>query len=99
MCYYFFMDNIQGPNRFNKKQGNVPENIETGKISIKHLGQAIDIDPSMISQACAKAAKNAYDLCETNDEEKYAEDMEEMLEDILYEKAGKKRPVKKTNPN
>ena len=35
MCYYFFMDNIQGPNRFNKKQGNVPENIETGKISIK----------------------------------------------------------------
>ena len=31
--------------------------------------------------------------------EKYAEDMEEILEDILYEKAGKKRPVKKTKPN
>ena len=91
--------NIQPPNRQNKNQGNVKQTSDVDNISIAHLGQKIDIDPKLISEACAKAAKEAYDLGETNDEESYKEDMEEMLEEILYKKAGKKRPIKKTNPN
>ncbi len=91
--------NIQPPNRQNKNQGNVNQPTDIDAISIAHLGQKVDIDPKLISEACAKAAKEAYDLGETNDEDSYKEDMEEMLEKILYEKAGKKRPVKKNQPN
>ena len=60
-----------------------------------HILGKIDIDPKLISEACAQAAKEAYDIGETNDEEKYKEDMEEMLEEILYEKQENPHLVKK----
>tara|TARA_A100001011_G_C13757230_1_gene613716 strand:+ start:184 stop:450 length:267 start_codon:yes stop_codon:yes gene_type:complete len=83
---------ISGPN-FNKKtQGNInnkdANKVET--ISLSHLGKTIDIDQNLISQACAEAAKNAYDLGETNDEDSYKEEMESMITEVLQEKSKKR---------
>ncbi|MEK9727030.1 MAG: hypothetical protein VW397_02860 [Candidatus Margulisiibacteriota bacterium] len=82
------------PNNFKQKnnQGNIKKTSDIESvISLSHLGESIDIDPKTISEACAKAAKEAYHLGETNDEESYREDMEEVLTQILKEKAKKKR--------
>ena len=75
-----------------KNQGNIKKSSDVNSVlSISHLGESIDIDPKLISEACAKAAKEAYDLGETNDEESYKEDMEKVLTKVLLEKAQKKR--------
>jgi hypothetical protein len=81
------MDNIQGPNYKKKKQGNVNSSEDVTTITLNHLGEKIDIDPKEIKEACAQAAKNAYNLGETNDEETYKKDMEEIIEEVLKEKA------------
>ncbi len=90
------MDNIRPNNLGKKHQGNI-NNKDTNKvetISLSHLGKNIDIEPNLISQACAEAAKSAYDLGETNDEDSYKEEMESMITEILEEKAKKSKNKK-----
>ncbi|RAP24956.1 hypothetical protein DID73_00185 [Candidatus Marinamargulisbacteria bacterium SCGC AG-343-K17] len=82
---------ITPPNFKNNKQGNVNDPNQVDTISLSHLGQKVDIDPKLISEACAQAARNAYKLGETDDEEGYKEDMEELITEILKEKQKKKR--------
>ena len=78
-----------------KKQGNVKKSSDVESVlSISHLGESIDIDPKLISEACAKAAKEAYDLGETNDEDSYKKEMESMITEILEEKAKKSKNKK-----
>ena len=84
------MDNITPPNFRNKHQGNVNNPNQVSKIQLNHLGQPIEIDPNLITQACEEAAKNAYNIGETNDEEQYKTDMEELITSILKDKEKKK---------
>jgi hypothetical protein len=86
------MDNITPP-QFNRKktQGNVNQTGNIESIQLSHLGKTIDIDPALISEACAQAAKQAYDLGETNDEDEYKKDMEEVITSVLNKKRKKKR--------
>ena len=82
---------IKGPNQPNKKQVNIKQTSDVDGITLNHLGQAIDVDPKEIKEACAQAARQAYDLGETNDEESYREEMEEVLTEVLKEKSGNKK--------
>ena len=82
---------ITPPNFKKNNQGNVNDPNQVDAISLSHLGQKVDIDPKLISQACAEAARNAYDLGETDDEEGYKKDMEEVLTEVLKEKQKNKR--------
>lgn len=82
---------IKGPFKPNKKQGNIKQTSDVDGITLTHLGQSIDVDPKEIKEACAQAARQAYDLGETNDEESYREEMEEVLTEVLRQKSGKKK--------
>ena len=82
---------ITPPNFRKNTQGNVKGSHNIDNISLSHLGQKIDIDPKLISEACAQAAKNAYSLGETNDEDDYKKDMEDLITELLKEKQKKKR--------
>ena len=72
-------------------QGNVKKTSDVDTITLSNLGEKVDIDPKEIKDACAKAAREAYNLGETNDEETYREDMEEILTRLLKEKAKNKK--------
>tara|TARA_A100001015_G_scaffold320658_1_gene447866 strand:- start:1514 stop:1768 length:255 start_codon:yes stop_codon:yes gene_type:complete len=82
---------ITPPNFRKKNQGNIDNNKKVDSISLSHLGEKVDIDPKLIQQACAEAARNAYNLGETNDEESYKKDMENLITDILKEKQKKRK--------
>ena len=83
---------ITPPNfRKNQQGNNVKNKGSVESIQLTHLGQKIDIDPSLIKEACAQAAQNAYHCGETNDEERYKEDMEALITDILKKKTKKKK--------
>ena len=77
------------PNK--KTQGNIKKTSDVDTITLSNLGEKVDINPKEIKDACAKAAREAYNLGETNDEETYREDMEEILTRLLKEKAQKKK--------
>ena len=77
---------ITPPNFRPKKQGNVNDPNKVDTISLSHLGQKVTIDPKLIKEACEKAAKNAYNLGETDDEEGYKKDMEDLITEVLKEK-------------
>ncbi len=81
---------ITPPEFRKKKQGNIKNPNDVDAISLSHLGQKIDVDPKLISEACKKAAKNAYNLGETNDEDAYKKDMENLITEILKEKQKKR---------
>ena len=72
-----------------KKQGNIKKTHETDTISFNHLGETIQINHQELKEACAKAAKEAYDIGETNDEDAYREEMEETLAKVLQKKQKK----------
>ena len=61
-------------------------------IQLSHLGKSIAVDPKAFKEACAKAAREAYDLGETNDEDAYREEMEDILLSLLDR--SKKNPKK-----
>ncbi len=82
---------ITPPNFRKKEQGKIDNQKKVDNISLSHLGEQVDIDPKLIKQACAEAAKNAYNLGETNDEESYKKDMEDLITQILKEKEKKKK--------
>ena len=76
----------------NKKQKNIKKTAETDSIfSLNSLGEPVDINPEQIKEACAQAAKEAFDLGETNDKEDYQKQMEDVLTRVLNEKSQKKR--------
>ena len=79
------------PNFKPKKQGNIYDPNKIDALSLSHLGQKLSIDPKLIKEACAQAAKNAYHLGETDDKERYQKDMEDLITEILKEKEKKKR--------
>lgn len=81
------------PPNFKKKptQGNIKQARDVDTITLSHLGKDIDIDPQLIAEACEQAAKQAYDLGETNDEDEYKKDMEEVITSVLNKKSKKKR--------
>ena len=81
---------ITPPNFRKNNQGNINNSNSVDAISLTHLGEKVDIDPKLIKEACAKAARNAYNLGETNDEESYKQDMENLISEILKEKQQKK---------
>tara|TARA_A100001015_G_scaffold286120_1_gene354401 strand:+ start:3127 stop:3384 length:258 start_codon:yes stop_codon:yes gene_type:complete len=81
---------ITPPNFRKNNQGNINNSNSVDAISLTHLGEKVDIDPKLIKEACAKAARNAYNLGETNDEESYKQDMENLISKILKEKQQKK---------
>ena len=82
---------ITTPNFKPKNQGNINDPTKIDTISLSHLGQKVSIDPKLIQEACAQAAKNAYNLGETDDEETYQKDMEDLITEVLKEKEKKKR--------
>lgn len=77
---------ITPPNFKPKKQGNLNDPNKVDTISLSHLGQKVSIEPKLIKEACAQAARNAFDLGETNDEEMYKKDMENLITEVLKEK-------------
>ena len=81
---------ITPPNFRKKTQGNINDPTSVESISLSHLGQKVDIDPKLISEACTKAAQNAYNLGETNDEDGYKKDMEDLITELLKEKEKKR---------
>ena len=89
------MDNITPPNFRNKHQGNVNNPNQVSKIQLNHLGQPIEIDPNLITQACEEAAKNAYNIVNSNDEEQYKTDMEELHQ---YSKTKKRKSNSNEDP-
>lgn len=82
---------ITPPNFKKKKQGNISDPGKANSIYLSQLGQKVSIDPKRIKEACAQAAKNAHNLGETNDEEAYQKDMEDLITKILKEKEKNKR--------
>lgn len=82
---------ITPPNFRKKNQGNIDNSKKVDALSLSHLGEKVDIDPKLIQEACAEAARNAYNLGETNDEESYKKDMESLITDILKEKQKKRK--------
>jgi hypothetical protein len=81
------------PSNFKPKKTDSKSTKKTGDIesvTLNHLGTPIDIDPKTLHEACAKAAKQAYDLGETNDEGEYCDEMESALKQLLTEKSRKK---------
>ena len=81
---------ITPPNFKPKKQGNISDPNKVDTISLSQLGQKVSIDPKLIKEACAQAAKNAYNLGETDDEEAYKKDMEDLITEVLKEKENEK---------
>ena len=76
------------PNK--KTQADVNKTPDIDSITLSNLGEKVEINPKEIKDACAKAARDAYNLGETNDENTYREDMEKILTRLLKEKAQKK---------
>lgn len=82
---------ITPPNFKPKKQGNINDPNKVDTISLSQLGQKVSISPKLIKEACTQAAKNAYNLGETDDEETYQKNMEDLITEVLKEKEKNKR--------
>tara|TARA_A100001015_G_scaffold9781_1_gene11887 strand:- start:1120 stop:1386 length:267 start_codon:yes stop_codon:yes gene_type:complete len=77
---------ITPPNRRRQPSGKPIGSNAASAITITHQGKTLTIQPNDISSACQAAAKQAYDLGETNNAELYEEDMRELIKDTLRER-------------